>query len=219
MAHSFDSTLLQRMGFKDSDRQTSEHDIACISIASRPRLILDALGISAAARRPARALLEQPLQKGDGKYASTVGFIDAIIEYAVFQCDIDDGWREVKQITRSCAECGAIEISNTRPGQTCCDKYMERTHETFTKQGPPDAYHSMCAVLVEVKTRLDNIGDLLRQMNLYREYKKNHERAHISHYVVWSLDDGDGAHPDLLSGQGYELVVGKVPRRANGEAK
>lgn len=61
------------------------------------------------------------------------------------------------------------------------------------------------SMLIEVKTKIDGVGVLLRQMNLYREYHKADE------YVVWSLDPSDAKYINLLSQQGYRLIIGPLP--------
>lgn len=165
------------MGFKDPDRKTPEHDRACIELALNPGRLLTALEIQ---HDGARALLEQPLQKGDGKYASTVGFIDAIV-LAV-----------AKTTRRECTGSHPSWESFRR-----CDQCVD----------VPVAY-ARSALLVEVKTRIDNVGDLLRQINLYREYKRDHERVRIEQFVIWSLAP-DREYGQLLKDQGYTLIVGR----------
>lgn len=230
MSHSFDSTLLQRMGFKDPDRGTPAHDRACIEIATKPHLLTEALGMSAIEHRGHHADLEVPLQKGDGKYASTVGFIDAMISLSVGH-ESNDWW----QVGGSW---GAGEYRHQQVDR--CAVWKERIEEHqewsafqgasggfITRQrrigscacsradfhGPNTRFWEPVSLLVEVKSAIDNVGDLLRQMNLYREYKKEHEsrrvRSRVAQYVVWSLRASDIELADLLDGQGYKLVVGE----------
>lgn len=178
MSHSFDSTLLQRMGFKDEDRKTPAHDRACIEIAVNPQALIDALSLPG---DQAATLLEVPLQKGEGKYASTVGFIDAIVE-----------WSAAKKV------------------QSCTRRHRERPFVLCADCTEED-YRSPRAMLVEVKTKIVGIGDLLRQMNLYREYKREHggyPATKIDPFVVWSLEPGDVQFSALLLSQGYRLLVG-----------
>jgi hypothetical protein len=173
MSRSTESTMLQRMGFLDHDRKLPEHDRACIELATDPAALARALGIdfdSAAAK------LECPLQKGDGKYATTVGFIDALVtsykHLTSRYCDTEIGHR-YHGVTVPCASCVEEELR-----------------------------HVSALMLVEVKTKIENIGDLLRQMNLYREYFK------ATHYVVWSLRSADAQFRVLLGSQGIVLVAG-----------
>lgn len=179
MSHSFDSTLLQRMGFRDPDRKTPEHDRACIEIATAPEAILRALGLEF---DDARALLEQPLQKGEGKYASTVGFIDALVF-------------GIKKTTQT--SCEKDYVHRYQAKRERCERCVD-FQVTYNRH----------TVLVEVKTRIENVGDLLRQMNLYREYKQKHEHNPVGPFVVWSLDAADHQYAKLLDGQGYTLLTG-----------
>ena len=192
MSHSYDNTLLQRMGFSDPDRRTPAHDDACVQIASEPerfvRIVRDRVGV-----RYVQCGLELPLQKGEGKYASTVGFIDALVEWND-ALDIKwpygaDGWR---------CTCGFI---NCRQERCSCVELLS---------GPNPLEWPRAAMLVEVKTCIQSIGDLLRQMNLYREYKRDHNRVPINEYVVWSLNADDARYGKLLEQQGYRLVAGAV---------
>ena len=172
MSYSHDNTLLQRMGFRDPDRKTPDHDRACIELATTPKKLLSALDISCDA---ARAHLEQPLQKGTGKYTSTIGFLDATVE-----------WKKIKMVV-GCSSSWKHPADKPWARCTSCFDYDDGDHGIL---------------LVEVKTRVENIGDLLRQMNLYREYAK------FRQYVIWSLFPEDRRYGTLLSQQGYTLVVG-----------
>jgi len=175
VSHSYDSTLLQRMGFRDPDRKTPEHDRACIAIAMQPRLFLASFGFE---DEKARASIEVPLQKGEGKYASTVGFIDAMLEWTTFRSGLSCSAYHPERVMQRCPRC------------------------------EEQVYGLPSSMLVEVKTKIDSVGDLLRQMNLYREYKTHHHNIRVEHFVVWSLDERDAALSALLSGQGYRLAVG-----------
>lgn len=181
MTHSFDNTLLQRMGFKDPDRRTPEHDKACIEIACWPDKLCQALGVDKSFEP--KAMIEVPLQKGEGKYATTVGFIDAMVSWSI------------QRPTLSCSP-GWNHRGQSRENWVRCDKCEDRvTHDPY-------------AVLVEVKTSIESIGDLLRQMNLYREYKRDHGYNRVTQYVVWSLNVADDQYVGLLASQGYTLIAG-----------
>jgi len=196
MAHSYDQTLLQRMGFADPDRRSPAHDDACVQIATEPerfiRAVRERLGV-----REARCDLEVPLQKGEGKYASTVGFIDAMVMW-----------------TNASEQAPVPRYSSRRVG-----RYDEK-------------FWMATGMLVEVKTSIDGIGNLLRQMNLYREYKKTHSaifvdekgathkqddgsqftyETYVDDYVIWSLNPTDSKYTKLLSQQGYHLIAGPLP--------
>jgi hypothetical protein len=183
MAHSYDNTLLQRMGFSDPDRRTPQHDDACIEIATDPerfvRAVKERIGVQYASCK-----LEVPLQKGDGKYASTIGFIDAVIE-----------WRN------------SIDGQRPEPRCRCVTRSQREECVCLVPVSGPLALGWMSStMLVEVKTKIDSVGNLLRQMNLYREY-----RPHVDEYVIWSLDPADTRYAGLLFQQGYQLIAGPLP--------
>lgn len=167
MSHSYDQTLIQRLGFSDPDRRLPAHDDACVEIATDPgrflRGVIERPGIT-----DVRCELEKPLQKGDGKYASTVGFIDAVVTWLEPYNGSDDydGFSRIKDAS-----------------------------------GNPLGVLSM---LIEVKTKVDGVGNLLRQMNLYRQYMR------CFRYVIWSLDPADDRFAKLLAQQGYHLIAGPL---------
>jgi hypothetical protein len=232
VSHSFDSTLLQRMGFKDPDRGTPNHDRACIEIATKPHLLTEALGCHSSSYRSHAVDLEVPLQKGDGKYASTVGFIDAMVTVDVGE--EDDGWWRVGGNKRwgvefshnNASECATwtertVEKSsysmfaNNGLGGSVTRQHKEGTchcsRETFC--GPNTRFWRSTSLLVEVKSAIESVGDLLRQMNLYREYKQEHRardgrRSQPTTFAIWSLRADDRQFGELLASQGYRLVVG-----------
>lgn len=181
MTHSYDSTLLQRMGFRDQDRKTSEHDDAAIRLATSPTEMLRALGYTPSLDHCAVAMIEVPLQKGEGKFSTTVGFIDSVIEFM----DQEPGVRCKNWNVNHAGVYSTSSIDFTRCGE-CFD------HTLLTRK----------ELLVEIKTKIDNVGDLLRQMNLYRQYKR------CDRYAVWSLDRSDSRYGSLLLGQGYSLLTG-----------
>ena len=281
MTHSYDNTLLQRMGFSDPDRKTPAHDAACIEIATDPERFVRAFK-ELRFLRNAKCELEVPLQKGDGKYASTVGFIDAMLTYETGQehskinqpsaaCKSglsgEDCARRIEQADLEIAKCSAgnyphkdnslyammndawVEWTSDREsverrlaksnGREFTNPPMrngfELNYDYLSTETAAKGKHAGCApyvevgvetcmswsprcVLVEVKTKIDNLGSLLRQMNLYREYKQHHghDRIHgcqlgISDYVIWSLDPDDTRFSKLLAQQGYTLIAGPLP--------
>ncbi len=68
------------------------------------------------------------------------------------------------------------------------------------------------SIVIEVKTRIDSIGELLRQMNLYRSYSDPFFESpqHFGKYVIWSLDPADARLASVLHSQGYILLVGPI---------
>lgn len=199
------------MGFKDPDRKTPEHDRACIDLATSPIGFLQAAGLVLADVSSPSVYLEVPLQKGDGKYASTVGFIDAVVTYGRPVGEDADWWAcgrgmdwtrsGPKHDSSSKDRCLFWTPKSEWSGECGCSR------DRF--QGPSPREWHRCSWVVEVKSSIDNVGDLLRQMNLYREYKKEHNHSHVEKFVIWTLSDSDAKFRDLLVGQGYDLVIGR----------
>lgn len=173
MSHAHANTLLARLGFLDPDRGIPEHDRACISLVENPYLVLEHRARPSLEIKNVRVALESPVQKGQGQYATTIGFADAVVN-----------WEEQSE---------EISCETTAPhdlGPCCRARWPWKTR----------------SMLVEVKTSIESIGDLLRQMNLYREYQRTDE------YLVWSLDRRDSQFEALLETQGYHLVAGDRDR-------
>ena len=97
MAHAYESTQVKRLGFDDEDRKTSRHDLACqylsdpkkavAPIASMIRSQIDTIfsrwnDSQSIAHCPSlfakKAKTEHCLTKGDGKYLTTIGFLDVL---------------------------------------------------------------------------------------------------------------------------------------------
>lgn len=294
MTHSYDQTLIQRLGFSDPDRKLPAHDDACIEIATDPERFIRAVK-ELRFLRNGKCDLEVPLQKGDGKYASTVGFIDAIVTWETAKenysinnlksycsrgydhnrCSNDvkrsedeierilggnypreetskwvkgsgvSWWQSEEDYTRSIANYKetikrnhehrakygnvfgyedpihpAKIVARTNGKllneQHLLGKIIERKQHIECDgpvpiSGPASLYwYPDISILVEVKTKISNVGDILRQMNLYREYKQHHNGGRISDYIIWSLDRSDSKYAKLLSQQGYTLIAGSL---------
>jgi hypothetical protein len=100
-----------------------------------------------------RTILEQPIHKGDGQYRTTIGFIDVVVTYSFFE---------------------------HRSGSYLRHAYKPDTYlRTATPPDPvPASWQSLPpsslahrrAMMIEVKITLTSLGQLLRQIKLYREY-------------------------------------------------
>lgn len=221
MAHSHDNTLLKKMGFSDTDRRSPDHDDACVSLATEGMKVVRLWPRWGA--RDLKVKLEHPLQKGSGQYTSTLGFIDALLEWTEWKPDMVHGklvdydyesGRRLLMYRGKCNLCGFLssEPRLSRDSIERCPKCLVNGHPPYMndevvetlRSGPDRPAAVKREMLVEVKTRIDGVGDLLRQMNLYREYAGAHE------YVVWSLRDEDVRYEDVLKSQGYSLLVGRT---------
>jgi hypothetical protein len=204
VSHSHDNTLLQRLGFQDPDRRNPEHDKACVAIATRTQGFLAAIGVDLTCAQECRAALEVPIQKGSKGYQSTIGFVDALVTYMQAGGERINWWKNFANVDswegprhhwseRACPTWEKDESIPFELGKCLCSR------DRFP--GPNEREWLPVRVLVEVKTSIVAIGDLLRQMNLYREY------VQASRYVVFSLTRGDSQYSELLLDQGYELLT------------
>ena len=181
--HSHDRTLLARLGFADPDKQEPLHDRACAYLAedaqSRrivgifddgraphdsarerrngpPCVVAAAEGIALSeasiysdVRVDLDPHLEVPLTKGEGQYATTIGYLDLLLGYAITARD--SGW--------------------------FCDGGVRQRSDgarRLVRGGE---------IIIEVKIRRPPIGDVLRQMNLYRQHSAHYSRP-VQHYIV-----------------------------------
>lgn len=172
------------MGFADKDKHLPDHDAACISIVEDPHTIIRALTAAKAAGAP-NVLLESVLTKGEGRYMTTIGFIDVVLTW-------DEEGKERNEPKK--------------------DERYGPSHKQFDTYDDAMAhyakfpYHiSSKSSLIEVKTTIESVGDLLRQMNLYRQHAPLY-----GDFVVWSLDPTDARHAKVLDSQGYVLLVGPI---------
>jgi len=160
--HSFDRTLLAKLGFQDPDRtgvNSTRHDeiaVALLDLEVATRILKlvckDKDSVKAVAVK-----LEVPISKGDGQYKTTIGFMDAAI------------WGTSPW---SYEYCGKIIASQ--------NKYE---------------------VHVEIKTQSIPIGEILRQINLYREHSHN-DRPWV---LVCDFDIEEKTHA-VLKSQGIYAV-------------
>lgn len=76
-------TLLAKLGFADADRKNPRHDRVCNYLCLRPEALSKT--IAAATRFPVRVsaegVPEYQVLKGEGKYATTVGFVDVFARF------------------------------------------------------------------------------------------------------------------------------------------
>lgn len=82
--HSFDRTLLAKLGFADPDKGNSRHDLACQYLAQKD--VVTSLVASITGKEPSklqrvRSFPESPLSKGEGQYKTTIGFLDLLVRF------------------------------------------------------------------------------------------------------------------------------------------
>lgn len=143
--HSHDRTMLAKLGFADPDRQSSEHDQACLYLSQPATTLKLAYMLLANARPDAHSAEvevknEFHLQKGEGQYATTVGFIDMVMRLKYKSKD--------RYLVRR-------------------DGWESRFIKPEWKEGDVTFGGN---IIIEVKTTPISIGDVLRQLVLYRDY-------------------------------------------------
>jgi hypothetical protein len=163
--HGHERTLLARFGFADPDRRDALHDLACRYLTSEPaiRRLVERLGIESHRNSDAfeyasgveqkcdttcavasfATNLERAISKGFGNYRTTIGFIDVAL-----RLEIEERFTNVMR--RRIRGYGANESS-----WNSVDDFNERSSREYG---------------IEVKATPISLGDLIRQMNLYREY-------------------------------------------------
>lgn len=124
MTHAHDRTLLASLGFQDTDKKDRRHDLACQYLAlpeSHDRIARSLLEPGCAFQKMnfapilGKPRFEVQVLKGDGRYRTTIGFLDMVLPFR------------------------------------------------FTQ------HHSFIAA-IEVKITPTGVGDILRQIAVYREY-------------------------------------------------
>lgn len=161
--HSHDRTMLAKFGFADPDKRNPVHDQACLFLADMgtARAVLKGLLLpawpdidraGAAApqtmgfhghRLRQKAEMEFHLQKGEGQYATTVGFIDVAYGFAVDGVERGHPW-------------------------TLYDAYGRPRQDESRVEDRPRTVQGR--VFVEVKIEPVRVTDVIRQMKLYADY-------------------------------------------------
>lgn len=192
MTHAYKRTLLASLGFADPDKKESRHDLACQYLATRencerlanvvirtrkslgahPYKSLDMHNrdkfvgeISHELVSVGRPSLEHVVSKGTGQYRNTVGFLDVICPFSITA--VRTGEADVYAGSEPIPE---NELDSLRlrfpPGHMARQRSI--TERKTVRQRIGDT-RPMVAI-IEVKIQPVPIGDILRQINLYREY-------------------------------------------------
>lgn len=186
MTKTSDQTLLAKMGFSDPDKKLSEHDLACAYVL-RPEIAdkilndpnaMEALAvwqirhdlggqdvlphIQDLTVKAERGGVEVPVVKGENQYLQYVGFVDAVLPFTISATvggwespgagwHADDGPDPV--------ECSRRSLPVDHPDT---DGLVYRTRETRRSWW----------IGIEVKIREVPLGDALRQIKLYDEFRQ-----------------------------------------------
>jgi hypothetical protein len=150
MAHSSDRTLLTQLGFADPDRKNERHDRAIQYLAQGEMMkrMVEVCGVvpvstvknARVAQRRLTPEFERPVVKGSGDYRMIVGFLDLTLWMHV-------DWEEDREEQH----------------------YDRRTRQDLVTTST-EQWTMSEAIVIEVKITPVSIGEVLRQLNLYREF-------------------------------------------------
>lgn len=212
--HSSERTLLASLGFADPDKKSSRHDLACQyltlpEVSEKVRRAID--------NRPETWIeefhTEFHIQKGEGKYATTIGFADVMYrivhrtKYELvpqnrdwypdyyprsewIKSDIDrntpvvwdEGTRQWGYWREAEAQAGWAAVLGENPKEWVKVEWPEEASRFpnhtwrwrlgigFQHSLPYEIRETAYCLLVEVKTTPVPVGDIIRQLNLYRSY-------------------------------------------------
>jgi hypothetical protein len=80
--HSYDRTMIAKLGFGDSDRKNPLHDQACRYLAQSDKALAVVNSIlKEKAESVHRTIFEYPIEKGQGQYKTTIGFVDLVVSF------------------------------------------------------------------------------------------------------------------------------------------
>jgi hypothetical protein len=82
MTHSHDRTLLASLAFGDPDKRDQTHDLACEFLSQPAQSERIAELVEPSAEKVVSAATEVPVSKGEGKYKTTIGFVDVLINWS-----------------------------------------------------------------------------------------------------------------------------------------
>lgn len=239
--HTHERTLLASLGFADPDKKNPRHDLACqylalpenhqriarLLVSDAPKSVTykvhdEQEWTFSGTRRYAISVgdptIEWPISKGDGRYKTTIGFVDVVlpfsrtwadegeacgwrkagpVDHAVDLSDLPEKWRPyLAALTDSAwdARNVLVPVKSLAPdlqaghpdGEVGIivrlrDGAFVATVPTFQRHKFPrsDSGVSEWSACVEVKIGRVGVGDVLRQVALYREHIDGHRTKWI----------------------------------------
>jgi hypothetical protein len=193
VTHSHNQTLLTRLGFNDPDRNHPDHALACEYLATvgAEQLVKTFVRLPPPERRPrpcvCRSLYyhhECKCPPGEIEAWSIAGPTKAEIEYHITKGD-----GQYKQSV------GYMDVL-IRHRWARCERWVGREDGVVLEGWEEDILLSEAVrfVAVEVKAQAESVGEIIKQINLYR--------AHFEHsHTTWVL-----ATPDMPYGQEVQLL-------------
>lgn len=168
--HSHDKTMLAKLGFADPDKKDPHHDQACLYL-TQPETCERvsswlSKGIDGTVNMTMIGHMEQHLQKGEGQYATTIGFLDVVFSISA---ELVFKKRFTEQFTKQRPEHGESRYGLREDAlyEYCGDYGYWTKCEPYTLTNTDKRSWKMFA---EVKIGVVGIGEVLRQLNLYLSY-------------------------------------------------
>ena len=183
--HSHDRTLLSSLGFADKDKTNPRHDLA---IAYMQTWEASQAWIPAVAQVPGAEwrcgsfIPEELITKGQGQYATTVGFLDMGVQLTM---GMTVGTREIIPCqTRPIPKVATTSELSSRGWRTYSDEEdaewdeLKRawTHAWETAPSINELVEVRWNFIVEVKIAREPIGNVVRQLTLYGSHWRGQDR-------------------------------------------
>jgi hypothetical protein len=183
VAHTHDQTLLAKMGFGDPDKKLPLHDAACQYLCEPSTQE----GLKRRFTRwldfkVERARLELPIIKGQGQYMQYVGFVDACLECRYLS---EETWplREHERVVLLNGKNWLV-----RSAQEWFPEEAVRAEVRYVGPGTQVTSKdwTTLSLMFEVKINPVPLGDVVRQIKLYKAYSE-HIQGHTGSQAVWVL--------------------------------
>ena len=194
--HTHDRTMLARLGFSDPDKREPIHDLACRYLAEPDTVarLIHLLGIEhgpvpnhadygdtectamiAQQVIGHRATFEWEIAKGYEQYRTTIGFADLMLE-------ID------------------LRVDHTLVKERRKDRYdRHRKPQWSNWRDKADDFRHLCRTYgIEVKIKPVPLGDLIRQIKLYRSYSGRNPWIAVTAYPLTPSEIGCLRNEDIL---------------------
>lgn len=188
-------TMLANLGFADSDKGET-HDLMCNFIVEHADNVRQLLFHEPGGG----AHTEVPISKGDGQYKTTIGYLDVVLrgsavvgrgciqsktidEQCLYRKLATDHKSEFDTLTNELDRLRKIKdsLGYDRNGDvdTALHAAEDSTRRCLKNQQAREIRAEVC---VECKTKISSIGDVVRQINTYREYYNKDDVL-----IVWVL--------------------------------